>query len=318
MTLQVLEAALMMTVQDGGRFGYQRYGMPESGPMDGWAFQAANRLVGNDLSAACVEIGFSSAEIYLERRCLLSLCGAGYRLSINNRHLPLWMAFLGKPGDRILMEKIPGGSWAYLAAAGGVHSEVWMGSRSAYPAVGLGRKLDQGDRLPLGSPSAQDELFSGRFFPTAARPAYATEPVIRVTPGPHLAWFTSESWDSFCQGAYAVSTQSDRMGYRLKGPPLAHQSGADLISQGMVKGEIQVPGDGQPIVMMPDHPTTGGYACIATVAKADLHLLAQVEAGRGIVRFKPITLDEARSAWIEMNEKISSAITFEEDAWFGL
>ena len=318
MTLYIQQAALMMTIQDGGRFGYQRYGMPESGPMDGWAFQAANRLVGNDPGAACVEVGFSSAEIYLERRCLLALCGAGYRLSVNDRALPLWMGFLGKPGDRILMEKTLGGSWAYLAAAGGIQSELWMGSRSTYPAAGLGRKLGQGDRLPLGAPSAEAELFSGCFFPTAARPAYSPEPVIRVIPGPHLAWFTTGSWDSFCQGTYAVSTQSDRMGYRLKGPPLAHQSGADLVSQGMVQGEIQVPGDGQPIVMMPDHPTTGGYACVATVAKADLPLLAQVEPGHGLVRFKPITLDAAHSAWIEVNEKIRSAITFEEDAWSGL
>lgn len=318
MTLHILEAALMMTIQDRGRYGYQRFGMPQSGPMDGWALQAANRLVGNDPGAACVEVGFSSAEIHLEVRCMMALCGAGYRLSVNNRPLPLWMAFLGKPGDRIRMEKIPGGSWAYLAAAGGIQSELWMGSRSTYPAAGLGRKLGQGDRLPLGAPSAEAELISGRSFPTTARLAYSPEPVIRVIPGPHLAWFTDESWDSFCQGAYAVSTQSDRMGYRLNGPTLAHHNGADLVSQGMVQGEIQVPGDGQPIVMMPDHPTTGGYACIATVVKADLPLLAQVEPGWGCVRFKPITLDEAHSAWVEVNEKIKSAIPFQEDAWLEL
>jgi antagonist of KipI len=318
MTLYIQEAALMMTVQDGGRFGYQRFGMPESGPMDGWAFQAANRLVGDDPSAACVEIGFSSAEIILERRCLLALCGAGYRLSVNARALPLWMGILGKPGDRIRMEKIPGGNWAYLAAAGGIQSEVWMGSRSTYPAAGLGRNLAQGDRLPLVELAAEAALNSGRLFPTVARPAYCTEPVIRVIPGPHLAWFTSESWDAFCQGPYGVSTHSDRMGYRLTGPTLAHHNGADLVSQGMVQGEIQVPGDGQPIVMMPDHPTTGGYACIATVSKADLPVLAQVEPGRGSVRFKPVTQDEAHSAWVEVNEKIRSTIAFEEEVWSGL
>jgi antagonist of KipI len=318
MTLYIQEAALMMTVQDGGRFGYQRYGMPESGPMDGWAFQAANHLVGNDASAACVEVGYSSSELYLERRCLLALCGAGYRLSVNERALPLWMAFLGKPGDHIRLEKIPGGSWAYLAAAGGIQSEVWMGSRSTFSAAGLGRMLGQGDRLPLGAPCADAELISGCSFPTDALPAYSAEAVIRIIPGPHLAWFTSESWDAFCQGVYGVSTQSDRMGYRLTGPTLAHHKGADLVSQGMVQGEIQVPGDGQPIVMMADHPTTGGYACIATVIKADLPLLAQVEPGRGSVRFSPISLDEAHSAWFEVKEKIKSAIPFEEDTWLEL
>jgi antagonist of KipI len=318
MTLYIQEAALMMTVQDGGRFGYQRYGMPESGPMDGWAFQAANRLVGNAPGAACVEVGFSSAEITLDRRCLLALCGVGYSLSVNGRPLPLWMSFLGKPGDYIRVDKIPGGNWAYLAAAGGIQSEVWLGSRSVYPAAGLGRKLTPGDRLPLGEPSNQASFNSGRSFPTAARLPYSHEPVIRVIPGPHLARFTSESWDSFCQSAYSVSTQSNRMGYRLTGPTLVHHSGADLVSQGMVQGEIQVPGDGQPIVMMPDHPTTGGYACIATVSKADLPRLAQVEPGRGSVHFKPISLDAAHAAWVEVNEKISSVIPFEEDAWLGL
>jgi antagonist of KipI len=318
MTLYIQEAALMMTVQDGCRFGYQRYGMPESGPMDGWAFQAANRLVGNEPGAACVEVGFSSAEIYLERRCLLAVCGAGYRLSVNKRPLPLWMGFIGKPGDHIRIEKVPGGNWAYLAGAGGIQSEVWMGSRSAYPAAGLGRKLTYGDRLPLGIPPAEAELVSGRSFSPVARPAYSEEPMIRVIPGPHLAWFTSESWDVFCQGAYDVSTQSNRMGYRLTGPTLAHHKGADLVSQGMVQGEIQVPGDGQPIVMMPDHPTTGGYTCIATVIKADLPLFAQVEPGRGSVRFSPISLVAAHAAWVEVKEKISSATPFEEDAWIGL
>ena len=318
MTLYIQEAALMMTVQDGGRFGYQRYGMPESGPMDGWAFQAANRLVGNEPGAACVEVGFSSAEITIGRRVLLAVCGAGYSLSVNKRTLPMWMAFLAKPGDCIRMEKITGGSWAYLAAAGGIQSEVWMGSRSVYPAAGLGRKLTQGDRLPLGRSPAEAELVPGCSFPPAARPAYSTEPVIRVIPGPHLGWFTSESWDAFCQGAYGVSTQSDRMGYRLTGPTLTHHRGADLVSQGMVQGEIQVPGDGQPIVMMPDHPTTGGYACIATVIKSDLPVLTQVEPGRGSVSFKPISLDAAHSAWVEVNKMITSAILFEEDPWLGL
>ena len=317
MTVHIQQAALLMTVQDGGRRGYQRFGMPESGPMDGWAFRCANRLVGNDSGAACVEIGFSSAELHLAGRSLLTVCGAGYRLLVNDHHLPLWMAFLGKPGDRIRLEKIPGGNWVYLAASGGILSAAWMGSRSAYPAAGLGRQLTEGDRLPLLGSAGEWEGLAGRSIPVAARPAYSSNPLIRVMPGQHLARFKSESWEIFCEGPYSLSPQSDRMGYRLSGPPLAHQTSPDLVSQGMVLGAVQVPGDGQPIVMMPDHPTTGGYACIATVARVDLPLLAQTEPGIGQLRFKLTEITQAQSAWSEATGRMDATDYFEEDTWTG-
>jgi antagonist of KipI len=318
MTLHIHQAALMMTVQDAGRTGYQRFGMPESGPMDGWAFRAANRLVGNAPGAACVEVGFSNAEFALEGNALLAVCGAGYRLWVNRRAIPLWMSFLGKNGDVIRLEKSGGGNWAYLAAAGGVQSEVWMGSRSAYPAAGLGRRLAEGDRLPLQPPSSDAFLLAGRSLPARLRPPYTSRPLIRVVPGPHAGRFQPVSWETFLAGSYAVSPQSDRMGYRLNGPSLAHQRGADLVSQGMVLGEIQVPGDGQPIVMMPDHPTTGGYACIAVVARADLPLLTQVEPGRGALRFTPLSVADAQAAWQQALVGLDSKALFQEDTWTGI
>jgi antagonist of KipI len=317
MTVHIQQAALLMTVQDGGRRGYQRFGMPESGPMDGWAFRCANRLVGNDPETACVEVGFSSAELHLTGRSLLGVCGAGYRLFVNEHPLPLWMAFLGKLGDRIRLEKTSGGSWVYLAAAGGIQSAVWMGSRSAYPAAGLEGQLADGDRLSLLGWAGEWAGMAGRSIPVSARPAYSSDPLIRVMPGPHLARFQNESWEILCEGPYSVSPQSDRMGYRLSGPPLAHRDGPDLVSQGMVLGEVQVPGDGQPIVMMPDHPTTGGYACIAAVARVDLPLLAQVEPGVGQLRFQAIDIVEAQSAWAEAVGRMDTAEYFEEDSWTG-
>lgn len=318
MTLQIHLAALLMTIQDGGRSGFQRFGMPESGPMDGWAFYCANRLVGNVPGAACVEIGFSSAELILAQRCLLAVCGAGYHLLVNDQPLPLWMAFLGKPGDRIRLEKIPGGNWAYLAAAGGIQSTAWMGSRSTYPAAGLGHRLADGDQLQLTGMADNRDGLAGRLMPVTARPAYSAEPLIRVVSGPHLVRFQRESWDILCDGTYTVSSQSDRMGYRLSGPPLVHQDSPDLISQGMALGEIQVPGDGQPIVMMPDHPTTGGYTCIATVARVDLPLLAQTEPGVGQLRFMPIEIKPAQSAWAEAIGWVDAVDIFEEEQWMGL
>ncbi len=318
MTLQILQAALMMTVQDAGRTGYQRFGMPESGPMDEWAFRAANGLVRNPPGAACVEVGFSSAEFVLEGRALLAVCGAGYRLWVNRRALPLWMAFLATRGDVIRLEKTAGGNWAYLAAGGGVQSEAWMGSRSAYPAAGLGSRLAEGDRVPIQTASADAAMLAGRSVPQPLRPPYASELLIRVVPGPHLARFTHASWDAFMEGPYALTAQSDRMGYRLSGLPLAHQGGADLVSQGMALGEVQVPGDGQPIVMMPDHPTTGGYACIAAVARGDMPLLAQAEPGRAVLRFKPVSVADAQAAWKQVLDALDSKALFQEDAWTGI
>ncbi len=318
MTITVKQASLLMSVQDAGRFGYQRFGMPESGPMDWWAFRAANRLLGNDPAAACVEIGFSDAEIWIEQHSLLAVAGAGYQLFVNARQLPLWMSFVAKPGDRLRYKKAPSGNWVYLAAAGGVQSPVWMGSRSAFPAAGLGKVLAEGDRLPLSASAGESAALAGNVVPKSQRPHYAPNISLRVIPGPHQERFTQSSRMRFWDTVYSVSTQSDRMGYRLEGPPLTHTSSADLVSQGMVLGEIQVPGDGQPIVMMPDHPTTGGYTCIGTVAKVDLPLLAQLAPDRGNLHFKPCEIDEAQSEWAAAIEGIDSTTPVEEDLWSGL
>jgi len=318
MTLTIQQASLFMSIQDRGRFGYQRFGMPESGPMDWWSFRAANRLVGDDPGAACVEIGFSDAVISIEQRTLLAVAGAGYMVFVNARRQPLWMAFIAKPGDRVRFQKTPGGNWVYLAAAGGVQSAVWMGSRSTFPAAGLGKKLAEGDRLSLLASAGEHTALAGHALPQRKRPAYTKDISLRVIPGPHLERFTETSRGKFWESSYSVSTQSDRMGYRLDGPALVHSNGADLVSQGMVLGEIQVPGDGQPIVMMPDHPTTGGYACIGTVARVDLPLLAQMEPGQGRLHFEPCEIHEAQSAWGAAIDTIDSAAQFQEDLWLGL
>lgn len=318
MTLMIQQVALMMTIQDGSRRGYQRFGMPESGPMDAWAFRAANLLVGNPPGEACVEIGLSGAEFILDQLCLLAACGAGYRLSVNRREMPLWMAFLGKPGDCIQFVKEPGGNWVYLAVAGGIQSPVWMGSRSIYPAAGLGKPLATGERLPILVQPDNSSFLAGRSIPPALQPPYASEPRIRVILGPHQDRFLQSSREIFLVGAYQVSPRSDRMGYRLTGPRLVQHENADLVSQGMVLGAIQVPGDGQPIVMMPDHPTTGGYPCIATVARVDMPLLAQVEPGRGALHFCPIDVSAAQSAWVQMIQTLGTTETFQEDLCTGI
>jgi len=318
MTLLVEHAALLMTVQDQGRNGFQRFGLPESGPMDWWAHRAANRLVANQPGDACVEIGFSDAVLQLESDALLAVCGGGYHLRINERQLPLWMAFRGRSGDRVHLDKVPGGNWAYLAVAGGLLTPDWFGSRSVYPRAGLGQPLADGDRLPVSSSQANKWLLAGQSLPEETRPDYQNNPVLRVIPGPHLDRFQQASFQSLWETPFTLSPHSDRMGYRLTGPGLAHQDGADLISQGMVQGEIQVPGDGQLIIMMPDHPTTGGYTCIGTVIRCDLPLLAQAEPGVSQIRFQPVEVPDAQDLLRTTIAKFDTGFQSQEDLWLHL
>jgi antagonist of KipI len=248
MSLFVSKAAALMTIQDGGRYGFQRFGLPESGPMDWWAFQAANRLVGNSDHEACIEMGFSSAEMFMNRPDLIAACGAGYDLFINERKMPLWMAIWVKSGDKLNLEKRPGGNWVYLGVSGGIRTPKWMGSRSVSPRASLGKGIEVGDLLPLSDSDGRIRQLAGCVLDPFARPAYRQNPIVRVILGPHQDRFTTESVADFWEGFYLISPRSDRMGYRLQGTPLVHRHGADLISQGMVIGEIQVPADGQPIV----------------------------------------------------------------------
>lgn len=320
MTLLIEQPALIMNVQDRGRSGYQRFGMPESGPMDWWAHRAANRLVGNDQGEACLELGFSKAIFRLEMDTLLAVTGAGYALRLNGRPLPLWMSFLGRQGDRITLEKVSGGNWAYLTVAGGFLTPSWMGSRSTNLRAGLGEPLVGGDRVPLALPANGFVRLAGRVLPVEGRPEYAPTSgiTLRTIPGPHQDRFEPESLAAFTESVYQVSSRSDRMGYRLAGPSLAHHNGADLISQGMVLGEVQVPGDGQPIVMMPDHPTTGGYTCIGTVIRHDLPRLAQTEPGEARLQFRWVDVKTAQHLFREAVDTIDHGIPGEEDTWLQL
>jgi biotin-dependent carboxylase-like uncharacterized protein len=315
MSLIIERASLFLSVQDLGRVGYARFGLPESGPMDWWAQRAANRLVGNMPDAACLEIGLTDTVFRLDEDALLAVCGAGYQVRINGRPIPLWMAFLGRCGDRVTVEKVPGGNLAYLSAAGGLHTPEWLGSRSVTPRAGLGQYLGEGDMIHLRPEQPLRVNLAGGNLPEKHRPAYRDKPLLRAVPGPHLDRFTPQSLDRFWGSEFGLTNRSDRMGYRLHGEPLAHVDGADLVSQGMVLGEVQVPGDGQPIIMMPDHPTTGGYTCVATVARCDLPLLAQAPMGTGRIRFTAIEPAAALQLLRNAVNGVDAGIEFPEEEW---
>ena len=318
MSIRVESPALITTVQDSGRQGFLRFGVPPSGPMDWWAFLAANQLVGNSSVDACLEIGMTSCVLQMQSEAMAAVCGAGYRLYRGQDRMPLWMSFLLQPGDRLVFEKCPGGNWVYLALTGGIQSEVWLGSRSVYPRGKLGRTLQIDDQLDTKSLSKRSRLLAGQRFPDPLQPAYSQRPLLRVIMGPDEAHFEEASIKQFFNQTYQVSTQSDRMGYRLSGPSLRHIVGADVVSRGLAMGEIQVPGNGQPIVMMADHPTTGGYTVLGAVCKMDWPLLAQAQPDQAEIRFAPITVSEAQGSLITIIENFNSDPTEQEDLWLNL
>jgi biotin-dependent carboxylase-like uncharacterized protein len=306
MSLEVIDVNGLATIQDSGRRGWRKFGVPVSGPMDGFAFHAANKLAGNDSNCAALEVGLGDITLRALRDCVISASGVGYGLSIYIWDFPLWSSYYVRAGWTIRLTKLDSGMWAYLAIAGGVQAQPVLGSQSTYLRGhfgGLdGRQLQAGDAIKSGSPELSLQELAARTLPEDARPNYGDNPLIDVIIGPQEEYFT-EKGIATCfamSHEYSVSPTSDRMGYRLQGAALTHRNKTELISEGMTMGAIQVPSNGQPIVMMADSPTTGGYPKIGTVASADLPLLAQCVPGRSRIRFRETTVAKAQKKYREL------------------
>jgi len=299
--LTILDPGVLTTVQDAGRVGWGRYGIPPSGPMDAAAFVAANRLVGNPAGAAALEVTLTGPVLRAWGDCLVAVSGAEFELWAGNLAVPAWHAVYLRSGYTLRFGKRLNGARAYLAVAGGIDVPLYLGSRSTYLKGGFGglegRALRAGDRLPLGvSTHAHPSSGAGARWPVPARMATLGTPTLRVVLGPQEDHFSAETIDRFLGNRYEVTAAADRMGIRLQGARLDHAGETGIVSDGIVTGSIQIPPDGTPIVMMVDHQTTGGYPKIATVIQADLPLLAQRLPGDE-VRFAQVTLGEARAAY---------------------
>jgi antagonist of KipI len=315
--LEVIEVSGFATVQDEGRKGLRRFGVPSSGPMDGFAFRAANRLAGNAPCAAALEIGSGDIVLRAMYDCVIAVAGAGHSLTVSIWDFSPWSSCLVRSGWTIRLSQSGSGLWSYLALAGGVEVPPVMGSRSTYLRGhfgGLeGRLLQPGDVLRRGrsSPRLLDQPV--RTLAEEARPAYSKTPTLEVIPGPQTEYFDQESLNTFLSKPYKVSLSSDRMGYRLEGPRLSLPGGADITSEGQTAGAVQVPANGQPIVMMADCATAGGYPKIASVITADLPLLAQCAPGRDEVRFKVTTVEAAQEKYRRQINKLETGILKAED-----
>jgi biotin-dependent carboxylase-like uncharacterized protein len=295
--IRIREPGPLAAVQDRGRYGYQEMGVPVSGAMDQWALRLGNLLVGNAEDAAAIEItlGGFAAEFLADTVC--AVAGLPDRATLNQKPVPSWRPLAVARGDVLALERGPRGARDYLFLAGGVDVPVALGSRSTYLRGGFGglegRALRPGDELAAGPPSGRmvDRL------PPEFLPCYPESPVLRVVLGPQDDRFTEEGLSTFLSGTYEVTTRADRMGYRLEGPAIRHRKGADIISDGIPLGAVQVPGDGQPVVLLADRPTTGGYAKIGTIISVDVPLIAQALPGAR-VRFQAISVEEAREIYL--------------------
>jgi biotin-dependent carboxylase-like uncharacterized protein len=279
------------SVQDGGRHGAQRYGLTPSGAMDRPALAAANCLVGNGLFTAAIEIGpFGAAFTAREGAVRVGLAGAPRNVDISGRAVASGTSMTLADGETLTLGFARGGSFSYLAIEGGIAGEPMFGSLAVNARAGLGspypRPLQAGDELQTAPASIAAERRID-LPPPVERP-------IRVVMGPQDDEFGDEGTKLFLDSEWKISATSDRMGYRLEGPAIKHLHGHNIVSDGTVNGSIQVPGNGAPIVLMPDRGTSGGYPKIATVISADLGRFAQIPAGKGF-RFKAVSMAEAQA-----------------------
>lgn len=310
-TLRVLSAGPGVTIQDGGRHGYLRYGVTAAGPMDPFAHAVANHALGNRLGAAAIEVSLGGIEITAEGAAMtIAAAGGDFQIALDGQALPASVVARLEPGATLRLRAGSAGVWCYLAVAGGFELPPVLGSSATHTRTGMGgvggRMLRAGDRLPASA--AQDaEIATGLVVaPLLARPAGT----IRVLLGPQHDYFSEDQIATFLAGPWRISTRGDRMACFLEGPTLIHKLGFNIPSDGVAMGAIQVPGEGQPIVLMADRQSTGGYPKIANVIGADLGRLAQARPGTQIA-FRAVSHAEAVAALAEERSCLAQPLAIE-------
>jgi antagonist of KipI len=299
---KVIKPGLLTTVQDIGRYGFREYGVSPSGAMDSYSLQLGNLLVGNVLSEAALEAPLIGPVLLALHDVSIAISGGNFTPKINNKEIPLWKSIVIKKGQTLSFGGVKEGANTYISVAGGIQVPQVLNSKSTYLTGGFGgldgRALKEGDIL-YGKPYIR----RNRFLHSKFIPEFKDPLSVRIIAGPHKDAFTPFGFETFLTGEYIISPQSNRMGFQLSGPKIEHSSTADIISDAIPLGGIQVPSSGQPIILMAEHQTTGGYSRIGSVISTDIPLLAQAKPGTRI-RFKEISLHAAQNLVIESRNRI--------------
>jgi antagonist of KipI len=307
-SLEILSPGPLTTVQDLGRHGFSRYGVPPSGALDSFSLRVANLLVGNPETEAGLEITLMGLKARALQNLVVALCGGDLQPHLNEKPFDMWCSQIVRKGETLFLKAPRSGCRAYLAVGGGISLSPVLGSKSTNLASRFGgyegRALMKGDVLFSEAPDQHFQR-AGKIFKPEWRPSYSGDWVLRVLPGPQDQDFPEESKRLFFDSSFTVSSQSDRTGIRLSGPAVHRKKGLgdSIVSEGIVPGAIQVPGDAQPIILLVE-TVTGGYRKIATVISADLPLLGQVKPGERVV-FQEVPMQEAMTALQESENHIN-------------
>jgi biotin-dependent carboxylase-like uncharacterized protein len=306
--LIIRQAGPGVTLQDGGRSGYLRFGVTGAGPMDPLALATANLAAGMPADAAAIEVSLGGLDLSVEGRAVaMAVAGGSFRITLDGRPLPPAARFTLEPGAMLSIRSGEAGAWCYLAIAGRFDLPPVLGSLSTHSRSGLGglegRMLRAGDRLPLLAAQPAGEAPHALVVPWLDRSGTG----IRVVLGPQDDFFDAEEIAAFLKGPWRISARADRMAYLLEGPKLSHSKGFNIVSDGITHGAIQVPGEGQPIVLMADRQPTGGYPKIATIIGPDLGKIAQFRPGSRF-QFTAVSLGEAVAARRKEAEALAKGI----------
>ena len=309
MGIKIIKPGMFTTVQDMGRVGFRSAGIGPGGAMDFFAAAVANYLVGNDEKAAAVEMHFPAAEIMFESAALMNVAGGDFSAHLNDEPVPLWQPFFVKPTDRLVFKKYINGARAYLAIHGGIKADNWLNSFSTHikaKAGGFkGRALLKEDVLPFNKKIEWFPLKNFPNFTSLIASVYQPTHTIRCIAGAEWEWLNEWSQDNFLESNFVVTAHSDRMGFRLLGTNLSLHPPVELISSPVDMGTIQLLPNGQLIVLMADHPTTGGYPRVANVMSADLPKLAQSPI-HSQIQFEMIPPENAADVLFSFHQKLNS------------
>ncbi|MFA9422703.1 MAG: biotin-dependent carboxyltransferase family protein [Sedimentibacter sp.] len=305
-SIKVLKAGFFTTVQDLGRTGYQKFGMPVAGVMDNFSCRVANYLVGNDEKEAVLETTFLGPELEFYEDIIISITGANMKPKINGREIPMWESVKVTKGDKLVLGSTLCGLRNYIAFGGEIDLKLVNNSKSTFVKSEIGgfngRKLKDNDELDIKVSKA---ALIGRYIDSKYIPELKNKNTIRVIMGPQEDYFTEEGINTFLSlKGYKITKEADRMGYRLDGDAIKHEKKADIISDGTVFGSVQVPANGKPIILMADRQTTGGYTKIATVISPDLPMVAQMGYDNEII-FEKVSLEEAHQIYKEYENRLA-------------